>query len=642
MAGRVPRSRDAYQEFRATVWAKSDGAKATKLPEFGREASSKRERGILELLRLLGPHWRGHARLVVLVLFIRTLSAGVGLFTPLSTKFTIDYILTDSPGPAGIPAGLDFLPRDRVDLLWCVAALTVLVAGVATLLNLTASWATSKGLKLIAAETRHRVFRHAVHLPLWRIQRIKSGGVTSLLRQDAGAPAALLNGMVFNPWKSVIRLGGTLVILAVVEPVLLVLALGLVPIIVVTHRTWISRLRPLWRRIRRTRQQVDASATEAFAGMRVVRTYGRQHGETRAFTVGNHLMVRQEMFAWWWQLAVGVVWQVLIPLASGSVLLYGSLEIIAGNLTLGDVMMFSTYLLMLLGPLESLVGAASSVQTNLAGLERIQTLLEEDREFAEHPGSLDIDPKTVKGRFRFENVSFAYPETQRDVLSEVSFAVEPGQTVALVGPSGAGKSTLTHLIGRFYDPQSGRITLDGRNIRDLDLARYRALFGVVEQDVFLFDGTVRDNIGYARKGATPREIEEAARQATAHDFISKLEEGYETIIGERGVRLSGGQRQRLAIARALLSEAPMLILDEATSNLDAESEAAIKRSLNTLMEGKTAFVVAHRLSTIRDADQVVVLEEGRVAEIGTHRELMAQAGSYRRLVATQVESVVDV
>ncbi len=237
-----------------------------------------------------------------------------------------------------------------------------------------------------------------------------------------------------------------------------------------------------------------------------------------------------------------------------------------------------------------------------------------------------LEPAEVSGRVTFHNVSFAYPGHTQAVLEDVSLDVPPGATVALVGRSGAGKTTLCNLVARFYDPTAGAILLDGVDIRDVDVASYRRLLGIVEQDVFLFDGSVAENIGYARRGATPEQIRDAATAAHAAEFIERLERGYETLIGERGVRLSGGQKQRIAIARALLADPRILILDEATSNLDTESEMLIQRSLVDLMRGRTCFVIAHRLSTIRHADRIVVLEHGRIVEMGRHEELLEQPG----------------
>jgi ATP-binding cassette subfamily B protein/subfamily B ATP-binding cassette protein MsbA len=290
---------------------------------------------------------------------------------------------------------------------------------------------------------------------------------------------------------------------------------------------------------------------------------------------------------------------------------------------------------MLLGPLEALAQSATGLQTHLAGLDRTLDFLAEPAEMPDRPGAVRLERAAVAGAVELRGVRYRYPGRDAEVLAGISFTTRPGEMTAFVGASGAGKTTLCNLIARFFDPTEGAILLDGRDLRDAELASFRRLLGIVEQDVFLFDGTVADNIRYADPSASMERVEAAARAAHAHGFITALPDGYATAIGERGVRLSGGQRQRLAIARALLADPRILILDEATSNLDTESERAIQEALHVLMRGRTSFVIAHRLSTIMHADRIVVLKDGLIEEMGTHAQLMERSGTYRQMVLVQ-------
>lgn len=635
MRSRRASSRAAYREYLAR--RKREPA-AVRVEADDERLKAKTKRSFGSLFRSFWGLLRGHRGSVYWALATLTVATLIGLAMPASTKFVVDYILTDKPGPAGIPEGLG-LPRSREGLLWAVAWALIVAALAGTGIGMWGRWRATQVTKRLQAELRRRAFAHAVRLPLHRVQQIKSGGMASVLREDAGNTGELVFGMLYNPWRAVIQLVGTLAILTITDWRLLIGALALLPLVWATHKTWIARIRPVYRDIRHTRQSIDAQATEAFGGIRIVRGFGRERGESARFVGRNHYLIRQEMLAWLRSRAVDVAWQVLIPAASAGVLLYGGLRVLDGSLTIGDVMMFSAYLLMLLGPLETLAATATTIQTNLAALDRVLDLLGEDREFERVGGAgLGIERDRVRGRIALEAVSFTYPGGDKAALEGIDLVAEAGQTVALVGPSGAGKTTLCNLVARFFDPTEGRITLDGVDLRDLDPDAYRSLLGIVEQDVFLFDGTVRDNIAYARPDASEEDVLRAARLARADEFVREMEKGYGTLLGERGVRLSGGQRQRIAIARAVLADPKILILDEATSSLDTRSERLIQAGLDELMAGRTTFVIAHRLSTVRHADRIVVIAQGRVEEVGTHEELLASGGLYAGFLRAQVES----
>jgi ATP-binding cassette subfamily B protein/subfamily B ATP-binding cassette protein MsbA len=569
------------------------------------------------------------------ILASATAATLIGLLPPAGTKFIIDYGLSHKPLPAPWLRLFPSLVDPKRLLLLTVLAVSI-VSLVKILIQVWGRWYATKISKQIQLDVRRRVFEHAVRLPLHRVQEIRSGGVASILREDGGSVGELMFGMVFNPWRAIIQLIGTLAILAWVDWTLLLGALVLLPTVFVTHRAWINNIRPQFRVIRKQREQIDAGATESFAGMRIVRAFSRQKREAARFTTENNLMARQELYAWWWMRGVETVWEVLIPVASAGLLFFGGMRVLEGHMTVGDLMMFLVYLLMLLEPLATLASSATQFQNSLSGLDRVLDLLGELREMPSTPDSVKADRHSIVGDIALEHVSFTYPGGDQPALSDVCLSVAAGQTIALVGPSGAGKTTLSNLVARFYDPSAGRVTLDGRDLRDYDVESFRTLLGIVEQDVFLFDGTIAQNIAYARRDATSGEIRAAAAAANATEFIDRMTAGMATLIGERGVRLSGGQRQRLAIARAILADPKLLILDEATSNLDTDSEQLIQQSLANLMRGRTSFVIAHRLSTIARADRIVVVENGRISQTGTHSELMSKGGKYRTMVEQQI------
>jgi len=630
-------SRQRYHEYREEVRQQKARGEAPPEPPHASghlRPAGPRQRSTTALLRAFWGTLEGQRGAVLWSLFTLTLATLLGLIPPASTKFVVDNILGNQPLP-DVPWVKSLLPTGKWHLLITLTVAVTLLSVVRVALKISGRWSATRATKRVQMSVRKRVMEHAVRLPLPRIHELKSGGMASLLREDAGGIGDLIFGLLYNPWRAVVQLLGSLFILAYVDWRLLLGALLVIPVVFLSHRTWILEIRPRFRDVRARRQIIDGQTTETFAGMRVVRAFGRQRTETARIMTNAHLMGRQELFVWWWMRVIEIVWELLIPLGSGLLLLYGGWRVLENQLTVGELMMFLVYLVMLLEPMAILAESAASLQNSLSGLDRVLDLLGEPREMQATEASQRVERSDVLGRITFDNVSFRYSPDAAWALEQIDLDINAGETIALVGPSGAGKTTLCNLVARFYDPTEGSVRLDGTDLREIDVESYRGLLGVVEQDVFLFDGTVSENIAYGLRDATPEAVREAARVANADEFIRKLPQGYETIIGERGVKLSGGQRQRLAIARALVADPRILILDEATSNLDSESERLIQQSLKTLMRGRTSFVIAHRLSTIRHASRILVLEHGRIIEVGSHDELLGLGGRYRRMVELQ-------
>jgi subfamily B ATP-binding cassette protein MsbA len=489
------------------------------------------------------------------------------------------------------------------------------------------------GLRVVF-DLRRALIDKLLRLPTPYYDATPSGVVQSKLTFDAHQLASAASGTITTAIRSSLTIAASLVWLLYINWRLTLMTFVILPIVAVVIRYFSRRLRRIARDVQTRTGAMTHVLEEMIVGHRIVRVFGGEAYErARAVKAANALrtsMTKQSSSS----AASSPISQILAAIAVGVIVWVALAQSQTGKLDLGTFASYVVALLTLLERLKSLSGVNAAIQRGLAASESIFGLL--DREVEPDEGSVVIE--RASGQLRFDRISLRYAGSEREALSDVSFTVRPGETVALVGSSGSGKTSLVNLIPRFYEPTAGRLFVDGQDITTLTLASLRAQIALVSQDVLLFDDTIAANIAYGAMSGAPREaIERAAAAAHALEFIRALPQGFDTQVGENGVRLSGGQRQRLAIARAFLKDPPILILDEATSDLDAESEFMVQQALADLMRGRTVLVIAHRLATVRNADRIVVVHEGRIAEVGRHDQLLAQDGVYRRLYALQTE-----
>ena len=579
----------------------------------------------LRLLRYVRPHWHALAILIATMAF----DVALELARPWPLKLLIDNVLGGKP----IPHFLMTLPGVHGPhglLVWVViATIGIFLAGTAA--NISNSYFSLKLGQSMTFDLAADLFRHLHRLSLLFHSRRPVGDMIARVTGDSYCISTLVTDAAVPALRSAAMLVAMFVVMINLQASLTLLALGVVPFIVVVIKVLGKPIKERSRERRDLEGHMISVVEQTLGAVPVVQAYTREDVEHRRFrkfadkTLTAY--IRSTFAGLWFELFAGLI----TTLGTAAVIYLGAELALQGKLTAGTIIVFVSYLASLYDPLDSLTHLTQTVQGAAAEADRVLEILEIEPDVQDRPHAREVE---LRGPVRFESVSFGY-ERGRPVLHGISLEAQPGEVVAIVGPTGAGKTTLMHLLVRFFDPWSGRVTIGGHDIRDFRYRSLRRQVALVMQDPFILPHTVAENIAYGRPDAAREEIVAAAKAANAHEFIERLPAGYDSVIGERGATLSGGEKQRLSIARAFLKDAPILILDEPTSALDTRTEARLLDALERLMEGRITFVIAHRLSTTRRADQIVVLEQGEIVERGTHAQLIEREGLYATLHSHQ-------
>jgi len=549
-------------------------------------------------------------------LFLILISRGAGFVLPASSKFVVD----------------DIIGQGKHDMLGPVTLAIVVATLIQAATAFSLTQLLSKSAQKLIAELRQQVQQHIGRLSVSFYDARQVGSLVSRIMSDVEGVRNLVGTGLVQLVGGLLTSGVALVVLIRISPRLTGLSLLVIAVFLVVLWRAFKKLRPAFRERRKINSRVTGRLTESLGGVRVVKGYHAEEREARVFSQGALEILANIYTTLTGTALVAVSAQLLLGGLGALILWIGANQVFAETMTLGDLVSFTIFSAMFVAPLFQVVNISTQLMEAVAGLERTREVLDERPE--DEDPRRQVELPEIQGRVEFDSVTFAYEEGT-DVLHDVSFTSEPGTMTALVGSSGSGKSTIIGLVSAFHNPREGKILVDGQDLAEVKIPSYRTQLGVVLQENFLFDGSIRENVAFARPDASEEQILEACRIARVDEFAEGFENGYDTIVGERGVKLSGGQRQRVAIARAVLAKPRILILDEATSSLDSESEALIQEGLGYLMQGRTTFVIAHRLSTIRAADQILVVEGGRVVERGTHAELYALEGRYRELYDRQ-------
>ena len=576
-----------------------------------------RRQRLAGLIRLLRPY-RGRVALMFVAML---LAIGAALVPPYLAGRAIDD---------GIRAGdIGFL--ELIVGLFIAAAVINWVATYAQ--TYLVNWVGQRALQ----DLRLQIFSHLERMSIGFYARRKTGVLISRITNDVQALDQLVTDGMVTLFSSTLTLLGITVILVFLDPGLALVTFAVFPVLAAASIAFRIASMGAYRLTRETVAYVTAYLQETLSGVRVVRTFGQEARHQRRFAELNDENRDANMKTVYLNAAYFPSVELISAVATAAILLYGGHQVVEGAVTIGVLASFVFYLQSFFDPIQQLSQLYTTYQSGMAALDKIFELLDEEPEIEDGPDAIELPQ--LRGEIRFEGVSFQYDpdDVATRALDGVDLTVAPGQTVALVGATGAGKSTLAKLVARFHDPTSGRVLVDGHDLRDVTERSLRSQLGIVPQEGFLFSGTIADNIAFGRPDATREEVEEAARAVRAHEFVERLENGYDTEVGERGGHLSAGQRQLVAFARAAIADPRILILDEATSNVDVRTEARIEQGLRRLLAGRTAIVIAHRLSTIRGAARIVVLEHGAVVEQGTHDELVEAGGHYARLVRDWAE-----